>query len=100
MPRVDMSVAHGLGREEALRRMKQKVETLQRTYGSKAKELTLDWADNVLQMAIQAMGFKIAGTVTVEDALVRLQADIPLSALPFRSLVERRVKDDLESMLA
>jgi hypothetical protein len=100
MPRVEMSVAHSVGRDEALRRLKQKVEALEQTHGSKAKEVQVEWTDNVLRFTVQAMGFKISGTVTVEEAEVRLQADIPLTALPFKSLVERRVKDDLAQMLA
>ena len=100
MPRVEMTVAHQLGRDEAVRRLTQKVDFLQQTYGSKAKDVQQEWTDNVLWFTVQAMGFKISGSVTVEESDVQLQADIPLTALPFKSLVERRVKDDLTQMLA
>lgn len=100
MPRADISVPHALGREEALRRLKEKVESLRQTYTSQTKELTLSWADNVLTFVVQAMGFKVSGTATVEESAVLVHADLPLTAMPFKSLVERRVKDDLGQMLA
>jgi hypothetical protein len=100
MPHVDIGAPHQLGREEALRRLKQKVELLQQTYGSKAAELQMEWTDNVLQFKVQALGMRISGTATVEESEVQVHADIPLTALPFRGLVERRVKDDLAQMLA
>lgn len=100
MPKVDIGVPHALGREEALGRLKQKVELLQRTYGSKAVELHLEWTDNVLQFQVQVMGMRIGGTATVEAAEVRVHAEIPLSALPFRGMVEKRAKDELAQMLA
>jgi hypothetical protein len=100
MPRAEMNVPHTLGREEALRRLKAKVEALRQTYGAQAKDLRLDWVENVLTFAFQAMGFKISGTVTVEESELRVQTELPLTALPFKGLVEKRVKDDLAQMLA
>jgi hypothetical protein len=100
MPQVDIGVPHQLDQEEALRRLKEKVTSLQATYGAQAKELNLEWADNVLQFTVVAMGLRITGTATVAAAEVRVHAEIPLAALPFRGMVEGRVKDDLGQMLA
>lgn len=99
MPQVDIGVPHALGREEALRRLKEKVELVQQTYGSPAVELELEWTENVLQFKVRVMGMRIGGTATVEASEVCVHAEIPLSAIPFRGMVERRVKDELARML-
>ena len=100
MPRLEVNIPHRLGQEEALRRMKDKAEFLHKTYGAQATESKQEWTDNVLRFAFQAMGFKISGTVTVEEAELRLQADLPLTALPFKGVAERRIRQELEHMVA
>lgn len=100
MPRMEMSIPHKLGREEALRRVKDKADFLQKTYGAQASQSDQEWKDNVLTFTIQAMGMRVPGSVTVDEAEVRLAADLPLMAMAFKGVAERRVRDELEQMLA
>ena len=100
MPKLEVNIPHQLGQEEALRRMKQKADFLQKTYGAQATESRQDWTDNVLRFAIQAMGFKINGSVTVEETEIRLHAELPLMAMAFKGVAERRIRQELEQMVA
>ena len=100
MPSLNMSAAHALGADEALRRLKEKFHAVHQAYGAQVSDLRETWEGNVLSFGFKAMGMKVAGTVTVEDGQVRLAADIPLAALMFRGLIEQRIRQELGALLA
>jgi hypothetical protein len=100
MPRLEVNIPHRLGQEEALRRMMAKADFLQKTYGAQASQSEQAWTDNVLDFKIQAMGFKINGNVTVVESEIRLSAELPMMAMAFKSVAERRIRQELEQMVA
>ncbi len=100
MPRLEVTIPHRLGQEEALRRMKEKADFVQKTYGAQASQSEQQWTDNVLGFKFQAMGFKINGSVTVGEADIRLLAELPLMAAAFKGVAERRIRQELEQMVA
>lgn len=100
MPRVNMAVEHQLGQEEALRRLKERGEFVERAYGDQVRDLKQDWEGNRLSFGFTAMGMRIAGTALVEASQVLLTTEIPLMAMMFKGAIEQRVRAELGEVLA
>jgi hypothetical protein len=100
MPRVAMEVPHTLGQEEATRRLKETSGFLKAAYGAKVSDLDEQWNGNTLSFGFQAAGVKIAGTVTVGQSEVKLEARVPLAAMMLRGVIERKVREELSTLLA
>jgi BMFP domain-containing protein YqiC len=46
------------------------------------------------------MGFKISGTMAVEDAAAKVDVDLPLAAALFKGTIEQRIHKELAAILA
>jgi hypothetical protein len=100
MPHVTLEIPHALGQEEALRRLKAKADLLGQTYGSQITDLQQQWADNVLTYSFKTMGTAIQGSLTIEPADVKLDAELPWLAMAFRGAIESKVREELGTLLA
>jgi hypothetical protein len=96
MPRLSLNIPHTLGREEATRRIKEQLP--------KARELASDleehWQDHTLTFSFKAMGFKVGGTLAVEEAAAQLDLDLPLAAAMFKGTIEQRAREQIGAILA
>ncbi len=99
MPHITMETPHELGQEEAARRLKEKVSSAAKVYGSQVGDLQQQWDGPTLSFAFKAMGMKVSGTVTVENAAVKMDAKVPLAAMMVRGMIEKRVREELGSLL-
>jgi len=95
-----MDVSHQLGLEEALQRLRDKMESVHKEFGGQVSDLREEWCENELAFGFSAVGMKIAGTVAVESALVRVNAKLPLAAAMFKGLIEQRIREELNRVLA
>ena len=100
MPRVTMEAPHELGQEEAARRLKKRFNVARGLYGSQVSDLTEQWDDHTLTFGFKTMGMKVAGTVEVQDAQVRLNANLPLAAAMFKGMIETRIRQELGDLLS
>ena len=100
MPRVIVETSHALGRQEAVRRLKEKFSAVSATHQDKVGDLHKEWNENTLSFGFRAAGMKIAGTVTVEDSEVKLAAKLPLAAIMFKGMIEERIREELGDLLA
>ena len=46
------------------------------------------------------MGMGVTGTIHVEDASVKLNAELPLAAMLFKGSIERQIRQELSGLLA
>ncbi len=100
MARLTMDVSHQLGLEEALRRLRDKLESVRDQFGGQVSDFREEWCDNELAFHFSAVGMQIAGKVSVEPANVKVAADLPFAAAMFKGLIEKRVRDELDAVLA
>ena len=100
MPSLNMTTSHALGREEAVRRLKEKFHVVRGTYGHKVNDLREEWNGHTLAFGFKATGMKVSGTVTVEDAEVRLDAQLPFAAIMFKGMIEKQIRAELGQLLA
>jgi hypothetical protein len=100
MPKLTMEVPHKLGREEAVRRLKEKFNFARETFKGQVSDVEEQWQDDTLSFGLSAMGMKVSGTLAVEDALVRLAAELPWAAMMVKGMIEQRARTELEQVLA
>ena len=96
MPRLSMQIPHALGREEAVRRIKEQLPKVR----GQVTELDEQWQDHTLTFRFQVLGFKVGSTVTVEDTAANLDVDLPLAAMMVKGMIEQRVRQELGTLFA
>jgi hypothetical protein len=96
MPRLSLQVPHTLGRDEATRRIKEQLPKAQ----GKVEELEEEWQDHTLKFRFKAMGFKVGGTLAVEEAAAKVDVDLPLAAMLVKGRIEKQVREELGAILA
>ena len=56
--------------------------------------------DNLLTFSFKTYGFKIDGTLTVDETAARLSGNLPFAALAFRGKIEQSIASELRRELA
>jgi hypothetical protein len=99
MPFITMDATHAIGRDEALKRLKDKFAVAKARYGGEIRNLEEQWTDHTLNFSFSAMGMGVSGTLKVEDDSVKLNAEIPFAATFFKGAIERRLSEELDRLL-
>jgi hypothetical protein len=99
MPQISLETPHKLGREEAVRRLKDKFNVVRALYGAHVTNLQQKWTDHTHSFSFKAMGMGVSGAVQVEDALVKLQVELPLAATLFKGTIEERIRREISGLL-
>jgi hypothetical protein len=100
MPSFRTEVPHQLGQQQATERLKRFLDAVRERYKEFVTDLQGHWADNVLTFSLKTYGFKIDGTLTVDDDAARLAGNLPLAALAFRGKIEQSIASELRRELA
>lgn len=100
MSQIAMKAYHQLGKEEAERRLKERLRLARAVYGSQAVDLHEEWNDGTLSFEFETRGKHVAGTMTISDGEVQLVADVPLRVAIFKRLIEKRIRAELGGLLA
>jgi len=100
MPSLTLQAEHKLGRDEAVRRLKEKFSIARDTYGGQLGNLDEQWTDGTLSFGFKVVGMKISGTVAVEESAVKLDANLPIAAMMFKGAIEQRARAELAELLA
>ena len=100
MSHLSMTADHRLGKEEAERRLKDKLRVLLDKYGYHATELDQSWSDGTLSFRFNTRGMSVNGKMEVEDREVRLSAEVPFAVVIFRKRIERRIRTELGELLS
>ena len=99
MPQLSIDLPHTLGQDEAARRLKERFDFATEMYRSQLKDLDHRWDDHTFSFGFHAMGMKVAGTLAVEPANVKLNVDLPFAAMLFKKAIEERVRHEVGRML-
>jgi len=100
MPHIAIVIPHRLTQEEATTRIKEKAVSVRQAFQGQVADATDSWEENALNFAFAAMGFHVKGVLTVEANEVRIDVDVPMMAMMLRGPIERRVREELEQLLA
>ena len=100
MPKSTVTVAHTLGKEEALSRLTGILSQAKEQYGDRITDLQENWTENGGTFSFKAMNFKISGSLDVSDTNVEIMGDYPWAAKPFQGTIEATLRERAERLLA
>jgi hypothetical protein len=100
MPNLQVSVPHSLSEQEAERRLWDRYDTIKTAYAGQIKDFEEERNGNSLRCKFTAYGMKIQSTVTTEPGKVLISLDLPFLAMAFKGLIEKRIRDELGTLLA
>jgi hypothetical protein len=72
-----VTIPHRLGQDEALRRLKSGLRSVQEKFGQFFSVQEETWTDNRLQFRVTALAHTASGTIDVLDDHVRLEVVLP-----------------------
>jgi hypothetical protein len=100
MARVTILTKHALSREEAARRVREKLGSVAAArYRRQVTELREGWSEGTFFFGFEVVGMHVSGTLTVEETAIRVAADVPFAALLFKKKIEKEVRAELGSIL-
>ncbi len=91
MPKINLSVPHQLGQDEAKERISRLIAETRVKASSQVSDVAESWTGYVDTFSFRALGFAVAGSLEVQPAQIRVALTLPLAALPFRSRIEHEL---------
>lgn len=98
MPRISLSVSHGLEAEEAKKRIIGFIAQARPQVGG-VSDLKETWNANVGCYSFRAVGFLVEGRLVVDDQSLDVQVDFPFAALPWKGKAENEIRTQAEALL-
>ena len=99
MPSINVDVDHSLEQKIALEKVKGLLNKLKTDYGDTISDLKEEWNDSGSVFSFKAMGMSVSGTLTVTGSSVTLDGQIPFTALPFKKMIENKIKEEALELL-
>jgi hypothetical protein len=100
MPKINLSVPHQLGQDEAKSRVSKLIAETRGQFGDRVTDLEEAWTGNLDAFRFRAMGLAVDGQLEVLPAEVRIDINLPWAALPFKSRVESEILKHARELLA
>jgi hypothetical protein len=98
MPRISLSISHGLEAQEAKKRIIGFIAQARPQVGG-VNDLKESWAGNVGNYSFRAVGFLVEGRLEVGDDNLDVQIDFPFAALPWKSKAENEIRTQAQALL-
>ncbi len=93
-----IALPHNTTREEAKRKIEQRLSNLEQQYGHYATDIDKNWEGDRLNFNVKAKGMTGSGFVEVTDSEIILDGKLPLMARPFESRIKSTIEREAESM--
>ena len=93
-----IAVEHNTTREDARRKVEQRLGSLLAQFGGHAEDMRHDWIGDTLTFKGKARGMTVEGSVEVTDAAVIIDGKLPFLAMPFESKIREAVKKEADQM--
>jgi hypothetical protein len=98
MPRISLSVSHGLGADEAKSRIVGFIAHARQQVGG-VSDLKEIWIGNVGTYSFRAVGFLVQGRLEVFDDTLDVEVDFPFAALPWKGKAESEIRTQAVALL-
>lgn len=96
---MKIEISHSHAKEIALDKMKNMFGDFKRQTGDKVQNITEEWIENKGNFSCQFNNIQLKGQIEVTDNKVILIGSLPMFALPFSSMIESIVKNEVEKTL-
>jgi len=100
MPSIKVKIDHSLEQEEALVRIKKIFDKLKEDFKEKISDVNENWNGNTADFSFKIMGLLMKGKLSVSPEDVVLNGTIPWTAVPFKGMIEAKVKEEAQQLLS
>ena len=97
---IEIDIAHALGVEKAMRRIRRRAEKLQEKHAGRLQGVEAEWGPATAVIAVRALGQTIPARIAVTDTRATLSVSLPLLAAPFSGPIETYLRKEAAKMLA
>lgn len=100
MPGFEIEVPHSLGKAEATERLKSFSDKIRDRYKEQVSDLEESWSDDALTFSFKTFGFKVGGTITVEEESIKLDGNLPIAAMAFKGKIQSEFQGQIERLVS
>ncbi|HEY4641997.1 MAG TPA: polyhydroxyalkanoic acid system family protein [Thermoanaerobaculia bacterium] len=95
---MKVTVPHHTTREEAKRKVEERMSNLEKQYGHYATDIDKQWDGDRLTFSVKARGMTGSGSLEITDSEVILDGKLPLMARPFESRIKSTIEREAAAM--
>lgn len=101
MPNLTNTYPHSLGKEEAARRLKERIASEKINKANVASVSKEVWNDPYnLDFSMTLFNYRVDGTLKVEDTEIVVNLNLPFVAMMVKGMIEDQMKQQMDLMLA
>ena len=100
MAKITMEVPHGLEKDVATTRLRDELEKRRGELEQHVSNLQANWSGEKLAYSFTTFGFKVDGTLLIQQGSVRVDANIPMPALLFKGKIEETIQNEFGRLLS
>ena len=97
---MHITVPHHTTREEARRKIEERMTNLEQQYGHYATDIDKSWDGDRLTFSVKARGMSGSGSLEITDSEVIVDGKLPLMARPFESRIKSTIEREAEAMFS
>lgn len=95
---MHITVPHHTTREEARRKIEERMTNLESQYGHYASDIDKSWDGDRLTFSVKAKGMSGSGSLEITDSEVIVDGKLPLMARPFESRIKSTIEREAAAM--
>lgn len=101
MPKFTKSFPHSLDKDEAVRRLRERIST-EKINKSNVVTVTKEvWTNPYnLDFAMSVLAYRIDGSLEIGDEEIKLTVNLPMGAVMFKGMIESQISQQMELMLS
>ena len=101
MPNLTKNYPHSLGKEEAARRLKERIASEKINKANVASVSKEVWNDPYnLDFSMTLFNYRVDGTLKVEDSEIVVNLNLPFVAMMVKGMIEDQMQQQMDAMLA
>lgn len=101
MPNLTKNYPHSLGKEEAARRLKERIASEKINKANVASVTKEVWNDPYnLDFSMTLFNYRVDGTLKVEDSEIVVNLNLPFVAMMVKGMIEAQMQQQMDAMLA
>jgi len=100
MSKIEMSIPHSIGKDEALNRIKKLLGNVQTRFSGQLKDVKQEWNDNEGSFSFSVMNMPVSGKLTVNNGEVSLDGKLPLAASLFQGKIKEVIMEEAKKVLS
>lgn len=101
MPNLTKNYPHSLGKEEAARRLKERIASEKISKANVASVTKEVWNDPYnLDFSMTLFNYRVDGTLQVEESEIVVNLNLPFVAMMVKGMIEAQMQQQMDAMLA